>query len=79
MILKLMPEIRKFLKYNNIDYDAVRQASNYIEYMHVEKGKYIFRQGDKSDFFYGIINGKVSIRTEEKITVMSKKYFLFRE
>ncbi len=73
MILKLMPEINKFLRFNYIDHDAIRQASNYIEYVRVEKGKYIFKQGDMSDFFYGIINGKVSIRVEEKFQVTSKK------
>ena len=36
---------------------------NYIKYDHFPKGTYIFRQGQISKRFYGIIQGRISIRT----------------
>jgi hypothetical protein len=75
LILKLIPEMKKFIKYNNIDHDAIRQSSNYIELVKVPKGGYIFKQGDPSDNFYCILRGKVSIRSQQKIKKLSSEIF----
>lgn len=52
------------MKYNNVDDEAVKIAANFISYIEIKKGEYVFKQGDESDVFYGIINGKISIRDE---------------
>ncbi len=74
MVLKMMPEFKKFLSFNNIDHDAIRYASSVMEYKYVEKGVYLFRQGDHSDIFYVIISGRISIRIEERVNSTSSKY-----
>lgn len=55
------------MKYYNIDDDAVRTAAGLIMHKRYQEGSYIFRQDDKSDYFYGIISGKISIRERKKI------------
>jgi CRP-like cAMP-binding protein len=42
-----------------------------MTYSFVPKGKYVFRQGDECDGFYGIIKGLVSIRVARKISTVS--------
>jgi hypothetical protein len=66
-ILKMMPEFKKFIKFNNIGHEAIRKAANYLQYMRIPKGEIIFKQGQQANFFYGIINGKVSIKIEERV------------
>lgn len=77
MIIRNMPEFKKFIKFNNIDHDSIRMAANYMEYVKFPKGVYIFKQGEPSKMFYGVINGTVSIRIEEKkvMNVASKKIY----
>jgi CRP-like cAMP-binding protein len=75
-LIKIIPGFKKFIGYYNIDDLAVEnvlkyyinhKAACYITYKKFEKGSYIFKQGDKSDFFYCIISGAVSIRERKKI------------
>jgi hypothetical protein len=73
MILRNMPEFKKFIKFNNIDHDSIRLAANYMEYIKIPKDTYIFKQGELSKNFYGVINGKISIRIEERRAINLSK------
>ena len=42
-----------------------------MKLVYVPKHKYLFREGDESDFFYGVIQGKISIR--KKIVPIDNK------
>lgn len=33
---------------------------------HIKKGEYIFREGDSSKKFYGVIKGRISIRVRKR-------------
>ena len=52
----------RYQKFNCLDNEPIRQAAAYFQYKKYNKGEYIFHNRDKSDCFYGIIKGKVSIR-----------------
>jgi hypothetical protein len=65
--LHLLPGFKKFTSYYNIDSDAVKFAAGLITYKFFNKGSYVFKQDDKSDYFYGIISGKISIRERKKL------------
>ena len=63
------------MKYYNIDNDAVKTAANLITYKQYPANSYIFKQDDKSDYFYGIISGKISIRERKKILKKRNRFF----
>jgi CRP-like cAMP-binding protein len=75
LIIKILREFRKFIKYNRIEDRIIKQAMNYLEYKKVEKGEYIFKQGEIPEYFYGIIQGKVSIRRVKKKTLQGTNKF----
>ncbi len=50
-----------------MDEESIKFAAGQITYKRYEKGNYVFRQDDKSDYFYGIISGQVSIRERKKL------------
>ena len=53
----------KFLltKYDYYDKKAVK----YVQLLHKNKNEYLFKENDNSEYFYGIIQGKISIRQFE--------------
>lgn len=65
--MKTIPGFKRFIKYNNVDDDSMRIAANLLRHQRIEKNTYLFKQDDKSDHFYGIIQGKISIRENVKI------------
>lgn len=63
----MLPGFKKFMKYNGIDDDAIRIAANLLQFRRVEKGQLVFKQDDRSEHFFGIIKGRISIRERVKI------------
>ncbi len=51
-----------FTKYHNIDQQSIVKAAEYFELKYCEKGSYLFHEGDKSNYFYGIMSGRISMR-----------------
>jgi len=60
--LKQLPEFRKFVFINNISDETLKNASNTIFYQFAKKGTVLFKQNEKSDYFFGILKGRISIR-----------------
>ena len=48
-------------------------AANYLELIFIQKGEYLFHEGDESNLFYGVIKGKISLRKEKKINKNKKR------
>ena len=63
----------RYMLYQGLTKEDIRKISCYIKHQFFKKGEYIFRQHEKSDALYGIIKGKIQIRT-----VNFKKIFFFR-
>lgn len=60
----IFSNIRGFLEYQYIrrlTHDDIKNMCRFIQYEFYPKGSYIFRQGDRSDYFYGIIDGEVQV------------------
>ena len=53
----------RYMLYQGLTKEDIRKASYYIKHQFFKKGEYIFRQYEKSDALYGIIKGKIQIRT----------------
>jgi len=70
--MKQLPGLIRFMKFNGLDDDHLETASNYFEHAFFPKGSYIFKQGEQSQMFYGIIKGRVSIRIRKQNVVLSK-------
>ena len=43
------------------------KAIKHFEYIFIPKHYYVMCQGDQSNYFFGIVNGKVAIRERKKI------------
>ena len=50
----------------------LNKAAGLITHKKFDKGSYIFRQDEKSDYFYGIISGKISIREKKRLIQETK-------
>ena len=58
----MLPDFKKLINYNRIDDKSFRIASRNMRYVKMTKGSCIFKQGDMSDVFYGIIKGRISLK-----------------
>ena len=54
-------EMKRLLKFKGISDTSLTKTIYYMKYKKYRKGEYIFKQGDKSDNFYGLINGTISL------------------
>ena len=54
-------EMKRLLRFKGITDTSLTKAAYYMKYRKYKKGEYIFKQGDKSDNFYGIIEGTISL------------------
>ena len=61
----------RYLYYHGIDKEEIRKISHYITYKKINKGQYIFRYNEKYNALYGLINGKVEIRSINSIDYMN--------
>lgn len=55
------------MKFNCIDNVTLMNAVSFMEHEHFQPNVRIFKEGDQSDKFYGIITGRVSIRATKVI------------
>jgi hypothetical protein len=61
-LLKNIHGFIKYLKFNGIEDDVLKETIPFIKHKTYEQGEYIFQEGDYCESFYGILKGKVSIR-----------------
>ena len=62
----------KYIKYQNLAKEDLRKTAEVLKHEFYKKGSYIFRENDKSDAFYGVISGKVSIRKSSYIDLTQR-------
>ena len=67
--------INRFIQYQNLNKEDIRKISYFIKYKQYKKGQYVFRYGDYSDKLYGIIKGKVELKTI-KYTNYTQKFLI---
>lgn len=79
LILKFLPEFTKFFYINRISLDELIKAAYHLKLKSIPKNTCIFNQGQPSEFFYGIIKGSVSIRSQNKIIHLSNISFILRK
>jgi len=68
-----LKEMEQFIKFNGIKDITLRKAAQFMKYHFFKKNEYIFHEGDKSNIFYGIISGEVSVRGKRKVKIPIKK------
>ncbi len=76
--MKQLPGLIRFMKFNGLDDDHLETACSYFEHGFFPRGTYIFKQGEQSQRFYGIIRGRVSIRIR-KHNIPFNKYLEEKE
>lgn len=60
-LLKMIPDFKKFMLLNSITDESIIRASDYIIYVHIKSGHYLFNEGDEPDGFYIILAGTIDI------------------
>ena len=67
-----LPYFAKFIRFISIEKECLfqvliplMQSLRFFNYIYVPKNSYIFKENDKSDKFYGIIKGLVSMRVSK--------------
>jgi len=61
-MIKQFKGFQNFVKYNGLSEESIHIAASLITHEKIPKEKEIFRQGDKSEYFFCIIRGKVQIK-----------------
>jgi len=78
----LLPGFTKFCRFNNVDDSNIdkviqqhydNQATKFLGLIYKKKSEYLFQEGDKSDYFYGVIKGLISIRKWERVTIVDEE------
>lgn len=57
-----MPGFQRFVKHNMIEDSCLKLAIQNINLIKIKKDEYIFREGNKTREFFGIIKGSIAIR-----------------
>ena len=78
-IMKKIFSFQKFIYINRINDYHLNNILNNFQYIHIPKNKFIFNKNDSVDYFYLIIQGKVSIESlnnekndyEKKYTILN--------
>ena len=60
--MKSWPEFQRFIKFQNIGDDLIKQSAGLFNHIHYKRGSYIYKEKDAPDYFYCILKGTVSIR-----------------
>lgn len=66
LLLKKINGFYRFIKFNSIDDESLKNAVPYIKLSKYPEGSYIFRQGEITKEFFGIIKGRISIRVKKE-------------
>ena len=61
-MLKKLTGFSQFIKINSVDDESIHKAANNLQIVFVKKNDYLFHEGDDSNYFYGILSGKISMR-----------------
>jgi len=62
-----------FAKYNGLTDESIEIAASMIIHEKIPKDKCIFNQGDTSEYFYGIIKGRIQIKRNVEIIKEKEK------
>ena len=62
----------RYLHYHGVGKEDIKKMSNYITHKKVKKGKYIFRNNERSDALYGLIKGKIELRRLDSFDYTNK-------
>jgi CRP-like cAMP-binding protein len=65
--MKVIPDLKRFINFNQIDDDSIRSAAGYIYYRRYKKGEYLCYEGEESNVFFVVLNGRVSIRRKKLV------------
>lgn len=62
LILLKFNGLKRYMLFQEINENDIREISRYIKHEFYKKGSYIFRQNETSTALYGIISGKTEVR-----------------
>lgn len=74
--IKHFPSFIEYMKFHNISNDLLEKISPFLKHKQIMKGEYLFNDDKKPNFFFGVINGKISLRTfDENLILENKRKF----
>ena len=75
-ILKCLSQYQNFIKYmkfHNVSTDLIEKICPFLLHKHIPKDSYLFKEKDKINFFFGVINGKIGLRTFDPYYILESK------
>lgn len=77
--LKQYPFFIQFIVFNEIDDNTLEKMANYVDIKYIKKGQFIYKEGEKLDFFYILIKGKIAFKRIVKKKNNDHSYSLIEE
>jgi len=71
--IKHFPTFIEYMKFHNISNDLLEKISPFLKHKQIMKGDYLFKEDKKPNFFFGVINGEISLRTFNKYLILENK------
>ena len=71
--IKQFPTFIEYMKFHNISNDLLEKISPFLKHKQIMKGEYLFKEDKKPNFFFGVINGKISLRTFDENFILENK------
>ena len=71
--IKHYPTFIEYMKFHNISNDLLEKISPFLKHKQIMKGDYLFKEDKKPNYFFGVINGKISLRTFDENFILENK------
>ena len=61
------------MKFHNVSIDLLEKICPYLMHKHIPKGEFLFKENNKINIFFGVIEGKISLYTFSKNIILDNK------
>ena len=76
VILRCLKQFKNFIKYmkfHNVSIDLLEKICPYLLHRNIPKNTYLFKEKQKEIIFFGVINGKIGLRTYDPKIIFENK------
>ena len=71
--LKQYHNFIKYMKFNNVSIDLLEKICPILQHKNIPKGSYLFQENQKPSIFFGVINGRIGLRTYNPDIILENK------
>ena len=71
--LKQYQNFIKYMKFHNVSIDLLEKICPYLLHKNIPKNTYLFKENQKENYFFGVIKGKIGLRTFDPNIILENK------